>query len=319
MRMKPTFMVLLLVLAMASCQEKFTVTPPGIVDKASRYDADRDAILSLAGLFNVETTSGTASSSMHGKTSTERVLLIEETPLRIDLQHVIVVEGPGLALKFWREQWEWGPVRVIGYDAGLWSRSQTKFDGPARRWTRTVFASDDQPLYASVGGWTHEKDGSHWSGDRAYSPVSSPIETLTGKDFWALNDRITIGSDGIICYRVEADGIKADESNASLPEAIRRRFESVNTPRPDPATDDAAERYWQDTADFWAAVRAAWDGVLEKRVPFTVREEVDGQPLWKRVFALAEEARVDPDARDWRGEVDALLDQYVVPVRAVAE
>ncbi len=329
------------------------VGPPLIVGK---FAADQAAIRAMAGLYRV-TVEATLPDAAPGDppqvgTAVERVILVEDTPTRIDLQHLLVLEEQGIALKFWRQRWEYRAEAILSYEGGrTWGFDRTGTSGGGGggetggseggvgegggRWTRTVFDADDRPLYAATGTFTPVKPtptasasaepasagGSSWQSDLTLKPADDPASAARpDARFWALHERVTVRRDGTWTRDLTGTGGTLSRAIAGPGEfattATTVRYDPLPAP---PGEPDAAEVYWQQTAALWAAVRAAWDGVLAKRTAFTVREEVDGQPLWKRVFALAEAARVDPEARDWRGEMDALLDRYVVFARTVAE
>ena len=324
--------------------------PPSIVQPDP--DADRAAILAMAGRYRV-TTEATLPDAAPGdpartSTAVERILVVEDAPTRIDLQHLIVLEDQGIALKFWRQRWEYRAEASLSYEGGrTWGFDRTGtsggggggetgggeggIGGGGGRWMRTVFDADDRPLYAATGVFSPvastpnasalaepaSAGGLSWQGGLTLTPAAGGAGTARpDAGVWALRDRVTVRRGGAWERHLTGTGgtdLGGPSGHAST--SITVRYD----PLPDPTNPDAAEAYWQQTATFWAAVRAAWDDVLAKRAAFTVREEVDGQPLWKRVFALAEAARVDPEARDWRGEMDALLDRYVVFERTVAE
>jgi hypothetical protein len=49
----------------------------------------------------------------------------------------------------------------------------------------------------------------------------------------------------------------------------------------------AGDRYWQRSAEFWRAVRVAWDGVYAARDRFEILDKVDGAQMFEPLFAYA--------------------------------
>jgi hypothetical protein len=64
----------------------------------------------------------------------------------------------------------------------------------------------------------------------------------------------------------------------------------------------AGDHYWQRSADFWRAVRGAWDGVYAARDRFEILGQIDGQQMFEPLFEYGRPRRRKPyDARGRRG------------------
>jgi len=50
----------------------------------------------------------------------------------------------------------------------------------------------------------------------------------------------------------------------------------------------AGDHYWQRSADFWRAVRVAWDGVYAQRDRFEILDKVDGKQMFEPLFDYAD-------------------------------
>ena len=75
----------------------------------------------------------------------------------------------------------------------------------------------------------------------------------------------------------------------------------------------AGDDYWEQTAAYWADVRAAWDVTFEQRGTFTLKSKVDGKRLFEKMFAFAEELRVNGeyDATQGRAFIKETLANYL--------
>src|SRR4029079_831861 len=50
----------------------------------------------------------------------------------------------------------------------------------------------------------------------------------------------------------------------------------------------AGDHYWQRSADFWRAVRVAWDGVYAQRDRFEILDKVDDKHMFEPLFDYAD-------------------------------
>ncbi|MEM9016196.1 MAG: DUF6607 family protein, partial [Verrucomicrobiota bacterium] len=111
---------------------------------------DREAILAMAGefevLFNFEETVGLQPdyklTKPYQEDATELVVVVEDRPERIVLQHILSVGGDRI-VKHWKQVWTWEDTRIIEYQghekwkvveypkeevAGTWSQQVTQVD-----------------------------------------------------------------------------------------------------------------------------------------------------------------------------------------------
>ena len=310
-----------------------TAPPPREVTAphADTADADRAAIREMAGWYQVTTRivrraeEGQDSEPplTYRRVATERVMVIHDTPDLIELQHLLLLGEGQVVLKHWRERWEPGPRSMLDYrdDRSWGTRPVDLAADRAGRWTRTVFGPDDSPVYGSVGRWRHAGTSSRWSGEEHTMPLPPSLEDLGYGEAAMAYEVVTVSPPWswreMQCYSLLKTPPPDLIPTGGATEVATTTYIKLEDVPPD--YEAAAAGFTSAVGRFWEVVRDAWDEVLDRRLPFVVRSTVDGQPLWKRVFALAEEARVEPDGRDWRGEVEALLDRYVVPVRTIAE
>ena len=285
-----------------------TVAPRSAEVEATAFQADRAAILAMAGNFKVtfdlrETTSWRADyTPIPAKPSGghEVVQVIEDSGRRIVLQHLLVVTddtGKVHVVKHWRQDWQYEPASVLVYAGtvnrkGCWNIEAVPETLRAGRWSQTVWQTDDSPRYGGWGQWTDEGGVRRWRSNWTWRPLARrdavrhpPYDrylainrhspTPTGWIHWQDNIKMgpEPGSDGkgrIVPFVQEA---------------------GLNTYVRDPAFDPApAEVYWAATKDFWSAIRVEWDQAIAKGKGISLGEVAEsGSASAERLMALADD------------------------------
>ena len=100
-----------------------------------------------------------ATESVEAEPSTRTVpLLVEDTPTRIVLQHVLVDPKSGHVTKHWRQDWTYEAKQRFEFAGGRTWRVRDIPAGVTRgAWTQCVYEVDDAPRYCGTGKWVHER------------------------------------------------------------------------------------------------------------------------------------------------------------------
>lgn len=297
----------------------------------SPLERDRLAILAMAGGYRtsfdfIETvgfTPGYQPSRPYQSWGTEYVYVVADEPRFISLQHILVMqmaaaEGEDpvpVVVKHWRQDWRHQDTDLHVYRGhDTWSRQTLDADQVAGAWSQAVFQVDDSPRYEAVGRWVHHDNHSTWTSSDTWRPlprrefsVRDDYQVLTG------SNRVTITPQGWVH---EEDNLKTvlDESGRPVDgtphlarEAGLNRYEHIVG-----FDFGAGDAYWQATGPFWAGVRDAWAEVLRQHDRFTLRPEVDGQPLFQAMFSQADAfAAAGVPADDSVRQAAATLEQYI--------
>lgn len=300
---------------------------PGLDD----FERDRRAILAMAGEFRttfdfIETVGFTEDfepAAPYQSWATESVFVIEDRGDFISLQHVLVmffesdggrVVGP-IVQKHWRQDWRYEDTDLHSY-AGLdrWVRRRLKPGDVSGMWSQAVYHVDDSPRYEAVGRWTHDANYSAWTSEQTWRPLPRR-ESSVRDDYDVLvgTNRHTITPKGWV---QEEENLKVvlDETGAPVPAAYLAREVGVNRyERVEDFDFSAGDEYWQRTRAFWSDVRNAWASVYARRDSFELADDVDGEPLFARMFdyasALEQGRPYDPEAS--RRFVRETLDAYI--------
>jgi len=309
---------------------------PNIPDRDAGFPRDREAILSMAGGYRVdyrfeETAAlrpGYELASPYTASATEWVAVAQDTGERVVLQHLLVMGEPARVVKHWQQTWDYAPSAVVRYvDENVWQNQALLSPGRTGRWSRTVSEADGSPSYAAWGRWSHgEAAGSRWSASTAVLAPPPRREGLRRSAYQAVlvRDRIQLLGDGWLQQQALTKRWINDATPGLARESGVVRYGRVEAG--DAATQTMAvafgeaTRYWVRAGPFWAEARRAWDDWMAGGGAVRLRDEVDGQPRWRRVFALASmvsENQQSPVGEGTTGErirdqIDAVLRDYVV-------
>lgn len=264
----------------------------------SAFAQDRQSILGMAGNFRVrfdfrETTPFVAGyEPIDDKVSGgyESVRVIEDTPHRISLQHILVVDhhGESVVVKHWRQDWTYQPRSVLTYATqGRWVLAPVPAAERAGAWSQTVWQTDDSPRYGAVGRWAYDNGVARWTSDQTMRPLARRDAVRHPVYGWYVGvNRHALTPNGWVQEQDNAKvGLKDGKPVTFVHEVVTNTY-ARNDKFPVKAADD----YWAATRDYWAAVRAAWDQAILKDTGVTVAEEPEnGSVTGPRLMALADD------------------------------
>lgn len=293
----------------------------------TKLERDRRAILAMAGgyrtSFDFLETAGFSADFAPAKPyrswGTEYVYVVEDSPTFISLQHIIVmffeaddgtVQGPAV-VKHWRQDWHYEDTEInvyVGQDR--WSRRRLPADTVEGTWSQSVYQVDDSPRYQAIGTWVHDENYSAWEANDTWRPLPRR-EFSVRSDYHALigSNRHTILPTG---WLHEEDNLKAvlenDGRSSEVSEYLAREY-GVN--RYELIVDhdfSAGDAYWEQSAAFWADVRAAWSELLANNETVTKRE-VEGMPMLMAMLTYSTEIE-EYDAEAGRAYIDEQLARH---------
>lgn len=270
----------------------------GAFAATSAKDLDRQAIKAMAGDFKVrfdfrETVAMVPDYTLHPPKPSgghEVVRVIEDSPNKIVLQHLLVAEMDGMppmVIKHWRQDWIWEPKKVLTYaGSSKWVQTPVPAANRAGAWSQTVWQTDDSPRYGGVGRWTHDFGESRWTSGRTWRPLArrDAIRNPAYDRYDAINRHI-ITPTGWVHLQ---DNAKIGPRNGQLTTIVQE--DGLNTyVRFNEFAVAVADNYWTKSAEYWAAVRALWDANAAKGT-ITVQEEAqNGSVTGPKLMGLAEE------------------------------
>ncbi len=289
-------------------------TPLETIDTATNYDVvqnpgfeaiaraesdverDRRAILAMQGDYRVdfnftETVPLKAGYEKHDDKTTggyETVIVVEDSPDRIVLQHLLVSPG-GHVIKHWRQDWYFEAKERFEFVADQeWAIRALAPEKTAGAWTQCVFEVSDAPRYCGTGKWNHRYGVSTWTSDRTWRPL--PRREYTRRDDYnAINaeNRHTVTPHG---WTHEQDNTKTVRDGRKTEAILVREFGFNDYRNIDGYDFSPAMAYWERTGDYWALVRQAWHDRMQSGTTLRLLTDVDGMPIIEGTFEQAEQA-----------------------------
>lgn len=269
------------------------------IEQRESFEADRRAILAMAGNYRVrfdmrETTSWRPDYTPLDPTSSggfEIVRVIQDTGRFISLQHILVMgtaEQP-VVIKHWRQDWTYEPETVLAYtDRNTWTLQRVPAADRRGAWSQTVWQVDDSPRYGGVGRWTTTGGVRRWQSGWTWRPLArrDAIRNPRYDRYLSINRHSPAPGGAWIHWQ---DNEKMGTIDGALAPIVQES--TLNTYRP--STDfqpGPGDRYWTATQEYWAAVRAEWDRVARANGGIHIQEEAQtGNVIAARLFEMGDE------------------------------
>jgi hypothetical protein len=236
----------------------------------------------------------------------ELVLVVEDRPGHIILQHLLVVGDS--VVKHWRQDWVWQAQTRLEFVANqTWQALPLAPEQTAGRWTQCVYEVSDAPRYCGTGVWNHRYGQPTWTSDRTWRPLPRR-EYTTRDDYTALNveNRHTLTPTG---WTHEQDNSKVQRDAQGPDPVIVREFGFNDYRRTEAIDFSPAYLYWEKTADYWAQVRAVWQRHFAQG-GVVLATDLDGMPIIEGLFALADE-HIESGAPIAQARIDKVFNTYV--------
>lgn len=285
---------------------------------ATAHERDRAAILAMAGEYRVSFDflevvrydPARKPDAPYQSWGTEIVLVSEDGPERIALQHILVMRvrrpdgsaSEPIVVRHWRQEWRYEPERLLAYAGNEnWVVRKTADEDRRGAWVQSVFQVDDSPRYAASGRWEHTDSFSTWIGAETWRPL--PRREFSVRDDYQVlagTNRHTILPAGWV---QEENNLKLAVDAAGRPRAglpfVAREYGIARYERIRGYDFGPGRRYFERTEPFWAEVRAAWRSLADRQERLALKARVDQHQLFVPFFDYA--AKLDGGV-PWRPE-----------------
>jgi len=280
MKKIPLLLSLILLCAIAFAQNKF--------------EQDRKAIKALAGCYKVtfnyaETFSPVRDYEYHDRhrsSAKEIAIIVEDSPKKIVIQHLLVMRSDSMIIKHWREDWTYEDPKILAFDKeDTWKAITLKAEETKGKWTQKVYQVDDSPRYQSIGSWVHVDGRSQW-----LSYADSPLprrEHSERSDYNVLNRRnfVYLTPTG---WMFEQDNKKIVRTPGEKDQLIAQEKGLEEFIKTDPKPFGYAQDWWKNNASFWKDARDIWDNVFANNTVIKLAPKVENKLLYERLFAANE-------------------------------
>ncbi len=280
-----------------------STTSAQVTETASTFEKDRQAILAMAGCFHVrfqfdETVAiapGYELHKPHRSNAVEWVEVVEDSPRRIVLQHLLVLGER--VVKHWRQEWVYENATLLEYQGhNRWTPRELSKAEVAGTWTQKVYQVDDSPRYESIGRWRHEHGLVCWESQWTNRPL--PRREYTERDDYDVlvaRNRHTLMPTGWVH---EQDNYKLVLDVSGTTSQVLARETGLNVyARCDAEEGALARQWWEEHGRYWEDVRTVWSRYYTSGEPVVLAEEVEGQPLHRALGRLGQELS-DAEAYD---------------------
>lgn len=216
----------------------------------------------------------------------ETVIVVEDTPTRIVLQHILVDAKSGHVTKHWRQDWFYeAPTRFEFTADQTWHVRTIPADATRSAWTQCVYEVSDAPRYCGTGRWDYTNGVSTWTSDLSWRPLPRREYTRRG-DYNALSvvNRHTLTPNG---WTHEQFNTKVLRKPDGTQVELAREFGFNDYLKTTEVDFTPARDYWRATAGYWAKVRAHWNGFLSKAPGVRLKTKVDGMAMIVPLFTQA--------------------------------
>ncbi|SEO73734.1 DUF6607 family protein [Aquisalimonas asiatica] len=287
-----------------------------IQNTAESQERDRRAILAMAGEYEVafhfrETVPlkpGYERQGDQDSHATEVVLVVEDSPERIVLQHILLGPDGEHVTKHWRQDWHFEAQERLQFTADqTWQVRPVPEDLAEGSWTQCVWEVSDAPRYCGTGHWNHRSGVSTWTSDRTWRPL--PRREYTARsDYNALNveNRHTITPDG---WTHEQDNTKVRRDGEAVDAPLVREFGFNEYRLTDGVDFSPVYDEWDATGDFWAQVRQAWQERIDAESGIRLTDDSEGMAIIRPLFEQAATHRDNEKSVDQEA-IDAVLERW---------
>jgi hypothetical protein len=288
---------------------------------AANTSADRSAILAMQGEYAVDFAfdetvllqSGYERALAQRSGGDEVVIVVEDAPGRIVLQHILVDAKSGHVTKHWRQDWMYETKSRFDFSADqTWAVHALPAAATRGAWTQCVYEVSDAPRYCGSGRWEHSNGVSTWTSDAIWRPM--PRREYTKRsDYNALQvvNRHTITPGG---WTHEQFNTKVRRDPDGHQTELVREF-GFNEYRKSADVDfTPAYAYWKTTSVYWTKVRAHWDRFLSQPPGLHMKTKVDGMAMIIPLFTQAGQVQAGKPVAD--ADIAEVFSEWTEPAQA---
>lgn len=238
----------------------------------------------------------------------EVVVVVEDSPHRIVLQHLLVDARSGHVTKHWRQDWVYEAENRFEFSAEqTWQVRAIPAQANQGAWTQCVYEVSDAPRYCGTGRWSYRNNVPTWTSDLSWRPL--PRREYTRRSDYnalAVVNVHTLTPNG---WTHEQFNTKVQRNADGSQVEIAREFGFNDYMKTTEVDFSPALDYWKATAGYWAKVRQRWDGFLSQAPGVHLKTRLDGMAMIIPLFTQAQEIQDGKPVPDSR--IDEVFASYV--------
>ena len=237
------------------------------------------------------------------ETALEWVELVESTPNKLVLQHLLITGNKEEDIvKHWRQDWLYENTDLLQFHKDLtWKYKKLDPKTVKGQWTQKVYQVDDSPRYEGSASWATVDGVMSWK-----NTTDAPLprrEHTQRNDYNVLKRRNIheITPKGWI-HEQDNDKLIRTEGGSDVLLAQEKGMD-IYTKVPDEKCQ-LAQKWWAKNKDLWAKVRNEWAKVYGQNKDLNLEKKVDKKSLFSILFDLK------PDAS--QEEVAKIINAFVI-------
>lgn len=282
----------------------------GTVNAQDKKSQDIKSIKAMCGCYEVEFNFAEtfkytkdekyAPSKTKTESALEWVELVEDTPNKLVLQHLLIVSD-SMIVKHWRQDWEFENTKFYQfYKDKTWKFQTLPKTAVKGQWTQRVYQVDDSPRYEGTATWVHVDGRDFWT-NVTDAPLPRREHTMRN-DYNVLKRSNTheITKNGWI-HNQDNDKIVRDDAGKDVVLAKEKGYDTYT--KVADSKCKAGQDYWKKYAAMWKNVRAKWDSVYGREKDLNLQDKVEGKTIYSFLFDL------EPNAP--KAETDKIIDRFV--------
>ncbi|TKR30815.1 hypothetical protein FCE95_12020 [Luteimonas gilva] len=245
----------------------------------------------------------------------ETVIVVEDTPTKIVLQHILVDEKSGHVTKHWRQDWVYQAPSRFEFSADqTWQVRAIPAETTRGAWTQCVFEVSDAPRYCGTGKWAYDNGVATWTSDLTWRPL--PRREYTKRSDYnavAAINRHTLTPGGWTHEQFNTKVLRKPDGSQT---ELAREFGFNDYQKTKDVDFKPAYKYWRATKDYWARVRTRWDDFLSKPPGVHLKTKIDGMAMIIPLFEQAESLEHGKQVAD--KQIDEVFAKWVEPAKPKA-
>lgn len=238
----------------------------------------------------------------------EHISVVEETPTRVVLQHLLIVNDT-IVIKHWTQEWVYENTRLYSYYRdNEWTLKTISAQEAKGTWTQKVYQVDDSPRYESYGTWVHV-DGKHYWEGFAYAPL--PRREFTKRNDYNVlgrHSRMEVFNDGWALLQDNEKIVRKDGMDKTIcwEKGIERFWAGKYDAMP-------ALKWWNQQQAYWADVRKVWDEVYAQYPTLKIKSSINNERLYDALFDLGDKSCKSSTYTPGKAkaEIDAVIKSYI--------
>ncbi|MDR2872367.1 MAG: hypothetical protein LBV45_07605 [Xanthomonadaceae bacterium] len=224
----------------------------------------------------------------------ELVVVVQDTPTKVVLQHLALDPRTGDVSKSVRQDWTYEASRRTEFSRDqTWLNEAIPTSKIPESWTQCVYDASEAPLYCTTGYWFYADGIATWAGDVVWRPLPRREHSIRS-DYNALRttNRYTITPNGWAQEQFNTKVQRRPDGTAE--QEVAREVGFTEYQRTNKVDFAPAHAYWDATKAYWARVRVQWEPYLAsspRARGVRLKTRVDGMALTEPLLNQAEKTR----------------------------